>query len=458
MKDLRTPAERRDTDEVPDAPHPSNPTVETVFEPREATTERGATTEPKVDSLLVEIRKAARERLEIESRVAQGGMGAIDSAMDRALERRIALKTLHPHLREDDAAVRLFLREARLTGLLEHPHIVPVYDIAETDEGQLYFAMKLIEGRTFSDVIRALPRGPLETTTLYELLEIVAKVCDALAFAHSRGVLHCDIKAENVMVGDFGQVYLTDWGIARLANPDSAEPDGAIMGTPCYMSPEQAWGDRRKLDVRSDVFLLGALLYEVLTRRPPYVAADRLGVLELAHACEFPAPGDVAEEGAIPLELERIVLRAMSKMPEARYPTVSAFKDDLVRFLRGGAEFPRRAFGAGEAIVREGEPGEAAYIIISGRCEVRRRRLGDAVQVVSSLAAGEVFGEMAILSSGPRTATVVATEPTTVLVVTRAALDQEMAALKPWVAKLLKSVAEKFRDVDARNRALEPHA
>jgi serine/threonine-protein kinase len=429
-----------------------------------------------VESILAEIRKAPRDRLDVESRVAQGGMGTIDAAVDRALDRRIALKTLHRHLRGDDATVRMFLREARLTGLLEHPHIVPVYDIAETEDRQLYFAMKLVEGRTLADVIRALPRGPIDTATLYELLDVFAKVCDALAFAHSRGVLHCDIKPANVMVGEFGQVYLTDWGIARLVaseaapgsvpdlreaaaatNPaapggTAASPtDNSVIGTPCYMSPEQARGDRARLDARSDVFLMGALLYEVLTRRPPYAAQDRIETLSLAAACAFPAPRKVAGDGAIPPELERIVLRAMAKDPASRYPHVRALKDDLVQFLRGGAEFPRRTFGPGEAIVREGEPGDAAYIIVSGRCEVRQQ-IGGAAHVVRELGAGAVFGEMAILSAGPRTATVAAVEPTTVLVVTQAALEQEMAALKPWMATLLKSVASKFRDVDTRNR------
>jgi serine/threonine-protein kinase len=449
-------------------PDPANGTI--VMGPPASHHEQIVPTGASVESILVEIRKAPRDRLDVESRVAQGGMGTIDAAVDRALDRRIALKTLHRHLRGDDATVRMFLREARLTGLLEHPHIVPVYDIAETEDRQLYFAMKLVEGRTFADVIHAIPRGPIGTATLYELLDVVTKVCDALAFAHSRGVLHCDIKPANIMVGEFGQVYLTDWGIARLVASEAAPgsvpdlrdaadapapvasaTDNSVIGTPCYMSPEQARGDRARLDARSDVFLMGALLYEVLTRRPPYSARDRIETLSLAAACAFPAPRKVAGEGAVPPELERIVLRAMAKDPASRYPHVSALKDDLVQFLRGGAEFPRRAFAAGEAIVREGEPGDAAYIIVSGRCEVRQQ-LGAAEHVVRELGAGAVFGEMAILSAGPRTATVAAVEPTTVLVVTQSALEQEMAALKPWMATLLKSVASKFRDVDTRNR------
>jgi len=425
------------------------------------------TTSP-THAILAEIRRTPEARLEIESRAASGGMGTIDVAVDRALDRRIAVKTLHTHLRSSDAAVRMFLREARLTGLLDHPHIVPVYDIGERQIDQLYFSMKLVEGQTLSDVIRAIPRGPLETTTLYALLDVLTKVCDALAFAHSRGVLHCDIKPANVMVGEFGQVYLMDWGIARLVSADSspesqpslqAAPeqdasatDNSIIGTPCYMSPEQARGDRAKLDARSDVFLLGSVLYEILTRRPPYSSSDRAETLSLAANGSFPAPRKVAKEGGLPPELERIVLRAMAKSPDARYPSVVALRDDLLRFMRGGGDFPRRTFHAGETIVREGEPGDAAYIIVAGSCEIQKD-LPSGTETLQTIGPGAVFGEMAILTEGPRTATVVAVEKTVVMVVTGAILEQEMEALKPWMATLLKSLAARFRDVDTKHRA-----
>ena len=420
-----------------------------------------------IDAILAEIRKPPQERIDIQSRAASGGMGSIDIAVDRALDRRIAVKTLHPHLRPSESAVRMFLREARLTGLLDHPHIVPVYDIGERDADHLYFAMKLVEGQTLDDIVRALPRGPLDTATLYAILDVVTKVCDALAFAHSRGVIHCDIKPANVMVGEFGQVYLMDWGIARLvasdASPASAQnPDGApaegsatdnsVIGTPCYMSPEQARGDRKKLDPRSDVFLLGSLLYEILTRRPPYSSSDRSETLSLAANAVFPAPRKVVKDGVIPPELERIVLRAMSKRPDDRYPSVAALREDLVRFMRGGGDFPRKTFAAGATIIREGESGDAAYIIVAGRCDIQKE-LPSGTETLMSVGPGAVFGEMAIMTEGPRTATVVATEPTTVLVVTSAILEKEMDALKPWIATLLKSLASRFRDIDTKHRA-----
>lgn len=488
MKDARSAApERRriDTLVVPGPAAPGNaafrdagdsqpplPTVTTESGSADgAPRERIVPSTATVGALLAEVKKPAHERLAVQARVAAGGMGTIEVAVDRALDRRIALKTLHPHLRGSESAVRMFLREARLTALLDHPHIVPVYDIGESSPDHLYFAMKLVEGQPLGALIRALPNGPIDTATLYSLLDVVTKVCNALAFAHSRGVIHCDVKPANVMVGEFGQVYLTDWGIARLVSTDAGErapssieeiarvPSSAmgnsVIGTPGYMSPEQARGDRASLDTRSDVFLVGAMLYEIVTRRPPYASGDRVETLNLASVVSFPSPRTLMGEGIVPPELERIILRAMAAAPDERYPSIAALRADLVRFMRGGADFPQQTFQAGESIVREGEHGHAAYIVVTGRCDVVRSS-PQGREIIGSMAPGDVFGEMTILTEGPRTATVVAAEETTVLVVTSEILEQEVEALKPWMATLLRSLAVRFREVDTKSRAVAP--
>lgn len=460
-KELRLPAAAFPTG-MPDSRDPQTSRTTARVEPPPTPRELLIPTAPPTSAILAEVRKRPFERLEIQSRKASGGMGTIDVALDRALDRRIALKTLHTHLRSNDSAVRMFVREARVTGLLDHPHIVPVYDLGELDSDRLYFSMKLVEGRTLAEMIRALPPGPLETATLYGLLEVLTKVCDALAFAHNRGVLHCDIKPANIMVGEFGQVYLMDWGIARIVasegsgdgnvtSPPSTS-DYSVIGTPSYMSPEQARGDRANLDARSDVFLLGSVLYAILTRRPPYSSADRNETITLAACGEFLPPREARKDAAIPAELERIVLRAMARDPKDRYPSVASLRDDLQRFMHGGGEFPRMTFNAGETIVQEGDNGHAAYIIVTGSCEVRKE-MPSGTETLQTIGPGAVFGEMAILTEGPRTASVVAVEPTTLMVVTSETLEQEMAALKPWMATLLKSLAARFRDVDTKHRA-----
>lgn len=401
-----------------------------------------------------DLRRPTVARLEDERALAEGGMGVLTVARDRTIGREVAVKTLHRHLSAEAPVRKLFLREAQVMGLLEHPHIVPVYDVGEREDGRVCLLMKLVDGKTLSSMIRALPKGPLDTGTLYVLLEIVAKVCDALSYAHDRGVLHLDVKAANVLVGEYGQVYLTDWGIARLEAPEqpptAVDASGpVVIGTLAYLSPEQARGDRTSLDARADVFLVGAMLYEILARRPPYGTRDPNEAVSLAIAATFPPPSRVAGQAAVPAELERIVLHAMEKDRDARYPTVRALRDDLVRFLRGGAEFPRQTFSAGDVIVTEGEAGDAAYIVAEGTCEVRKRVAGGTT-VVKELGPGDVFGEMAILTAGPRTASVVATTDGTVLVLTAQALEDELAALKPWMATLLRTLAKRFRDSDQK--------
>jgi serine/threonine-protein kinase len=420
------------------------------------------------EAMLDEVRKAPAQRLDLQAAIAQGGMGRIDVAFDRALGRQLAKKTIHSELFHKSKTLRLFLREARIQGQLDHPNIVPVYDIEESGE-DLYFTMKLVRGKTLRALIRALPEGPVEHATLLNLVDIVTRVCDALAFAHSRGIVHCDVKPDNVMVGDFGQVYLMDWGIARHAGEEREEPaetdersepgdgptsttDHAIIGTASYMSPEQARGERSKLDAKSDVFLTGGLIYEILVRRPPYKTDSMEKTLELAADARFTPPSEIPEIGPVHPELERILLKAMAREPADRYPDTDALKEDLVRFSRGGAEFPQTTFPRGAYIVREGEQGNTAYIIVSGRCQVLKA-IDNTMTVLQTLGPGDVFGEMAVLNEGPRSATVMATEETTVLVVSGEVLRQELRGMKPWMASLMQRLSGRLQDMYATRRA-----
>ncbi len=444
-------------------PEPSVPETAETFEGLGASRNFSLVTaievdDPRIQGLLGDTLRPSDGRMVSHGCFAQGGMGTIERIADRTLMRTVAMKVLRQEHRSNEVAVRAFVREAQITGQLDHPNIVPVHDLASTPDGRLCFIMKLVRGRTLSDCIRSLPPGRLSHDRLLDLLDVVLRVCDALAFAHSRGVVHCDVKPGNVMVGQHGQVHLMDWGIAQLVcvtpPPALAQvccsidlPDGtASQGTPAYLSPEQATG--RGVDQRTDVFAVGALLFAILCRRPPIDAPSRREALRLARLGESPAPAALAD--GVPPELDRIVVRAMAAEPRDRYPSIGALRRDLVRFIRGGLDFPRVEFEAGAVIVSEGEAGDAAYIIERGRCEVlkmiegRQRKLRE-------MGPGEVFGEMAILAASRRTATVIALEHTVAFEVNRAALEQEVGAMKSWMSAFIRALAARFqeRETDA---------
>jgi serine/threonine-protein kinase len=213
------------------------------------------------------------------------------------------------------------------------------------------------------------------------------------------------------------------------------------------MSPEQAFGQR--VDRRTDVFAVGALLYTVLCRRPPYSARDSSVALRAARRCDFPRPIEAAE--GVPQELNRIVLKAMDLHPGRRYPSIVELQRDLLRFVRGGGDFPRVEFGKAEYIVREGEVGHAAFIIEKGRCQVLKDVDGRPVRL-REMGPGEVFGETAILAASPRTASVVALEHTVLLSVTRDVLEHELGAMKPWMSAFIRTLAERFRERESKRK------
>ncbi len=411
------------------------------------------------EALMEEIRKPSWVRLRSDGPISAGGMGEIEAVIDDVLQRRLARKLIHADLQERSATLQMFVREAQITGRLSHPNIVPVHEIGYDPAGRLYFTMKLIRGKTLAELIEQRESVELSRDELFSLLDDVVKVCDALSFAHASGVLHCDIKPDNIMIGDFGQVYLMDWGIAHVM--DGAEEsdnwvgqsdvDELVLGTARYMSPEQASGPRAELDVRADLFALGASVYEILTRRSVYPGGNPLVTLMSAQTGDIPTISEVIGVGKVPRALERIVHRALAADRADRYDTVDAFRADLVQFMRGDGEFPRVTVEADEVIIREGDCGDAAYIIVNGRCEVFQTVDGQRL-VRRVMGPGEVFGEAAILTDGPRTASVVATDQVTLMVISRDVLDSELGLVKPWLASLLRTLADRFRDIDQKLR------
>jgi serine/threonine-protein kinase len=397
------------------------------------------------------------ERISGNKPLAKGGMAVIESAQDAVLQREVAKKTIHEHLNDNRRALFLFMREARITSQLDHPHVVPVYDVGRDADGRLFFTMKRVSGRTLATLFSELPKGPLPRDALLNILDVFLKVCDAVAFAHSRGIIHCDLKPDNIMVGDFGQVYVMDWGIARVLRdarvdafpaPDLKKPGQvstfSVLGTPAYMSPEQVLGERAALDERTDVFSLGCILYELFAGRPPYAADTADAALELARCGSWVPLSQAAVERAVPAGLERIQSRAMAVDRELRFRRVLELRAEVEKYLRQGAEFPLQRMPAGTLVMREGDDGDTAYIIARGHCEVFREQHGEK-KLLRVLGPGEVVGETALLSPGPRTASVVAQTDLEVYVIGRAYLDAELAYTKPWLALMLRTVAERFR-------------
>jgi serine/threonine-protein kinase len=266
-------------------------------------------------------RDAAGADFSLGETLGAGGMGHVVLAEQVALHRPVAAKFARRPAEDAPALVR----EAIVAGRLEHPNIVPVHLLAATPEGTPFFVMKRVEGSPWSD---ALAKGQ----PLVEALEVLVKVCDALAFAHSRRVLHRDVKPANVLLGAFGEVYLVDWGLAVSLVPDPYLPLASELpggGTPAYLAPEMAARDGANISERTDVYLLGATLYELLTGRPPRAAGSVEEALEAARAGVVP-PLD----GNVPRELAGLCQRALSRSPTARPPSALAFKQELVEHLR----------------------------------------------------------------------------------------------------------------------------
>jgi serine/threonine-protein kinase len=221
--------------------------------------------------------------------------------------------------------------------------------------------------------------------------------------------------------------------------------ESGISGTPSYMAPEQARGET--IDERIDVFAVGALLYFALSSQPPYPAASAAESWELARRAH-PLPLDeVAVRGSIPPELLRIVNVAMAEDPARRYQSVAELRSDLNRFMRGGEGFPQKRVFAGEHIVREGEPGDAAYVVVSGRALVYKMVQGER-RVLREVGPGDVFGEMAILTSSARTASVEALEDCLLTVLSRDVFEREVDAMKPWMSAFARTLAARFRELE----------
>ncbi len=317
------------------------------------------------------------ERYVIESEIARGGMGAVMRAVDCDIRREVALKFLLDQ--SNPGRTARFIEEAQITGQLEHPNIVPVHELGIDGKKQVFFSMKMVRGRSLAQILDDLRKPGTNAEREYtpsRLVNVLVSVCNALAYAHALGVIHRDLKPANIMVGDFGEVYVMDWGLAKVLKEDETpQPiidaplatlatdgtesalgsnkvvtsrqgeteltmEGTVMGTPVYMPPEQANGQVSAIDRRSDIYALGAILYEMLTLQTP---VDKDGgfksvlfrVMEGNIAPPAQRNPKRAKEGKIPPDLAAVAMKALAKNPDRRYQSMEALRRDIELFQEG---------------------------------------------------------------------------------------------------------------------------
>ncbi|MFN0244331.1 MAG: protein kinase domain-containing protein [Planctomycetota bacterium] len=307
----------------------------------------------------------ARERYVLEEEIGRGGMGIVYRVRDTDLKRALAMKVVRRRGGADSDAhdpvmLARFLDEARVTGQLDHPGIVPLHEIGIDAHGCIYFTMRLVRGRHLADVFEV-ARKRVDGWSEERVVEALVKMCDAMAYAHAKGVVHRDLKPQNVMTGRFGEVYVMDWGVAKvldqregstvstvsemtrsvIAGPADTKSGvtiaGAVFGTPAYMAPEQARGAIDELDARSDVYSIGAILYHWLAGHAPYTPP---GVTTSVHTLlkwVIEGPPKALDELApsAPAELRAICAKAMERDPRLRYRDATALRDDLRAWLAG---------------------------------------------------------------------------------------------------------------------------
>lgn len=303
-------------------------------------------------------------RYEMIKTVGQGAMGKILLAIDQNLRRKVAYKMVHAEMASNRKVMGRFLTEAQITAQLDHPNIVPIYSLEVMPDGDIGYSMKMIHGKTLKELIIEARQQyddlgkPDDDHSFEGLLDHFLKVCDAMHYAHIKGVIHRDLKPANIMIGPYNEVYVMDWGIAKiikqpeqrvddelveLIRSDPGEPEmertqmGQIVGTPRYLSPQQAAGKNDELDGRSDLFTLGLILFELVTLRPAFKGTSQIDLFKKILKVELEPFVHYKHKQRIPAEIQAIIGKATGKKTDQRYISVEAMADDIRRYLRGEA-------------------------------------------------------------------------------------------------------------------------
>lgn len=400
------------------------------------------------DELLESLRQ--KDRYRILGLLGKGEVADIYSCFDTYLNRIVAMKQLRKECRDDEAKVKLFLNETKLITYLDHPGILALYDISVNDDGLPFYTMKLIKGNNL--------RWDLTSKTRAQLLEIFIKLCETLAYAHDKGVIHLDLNPENIMLGQYGEVIITDWGNAflydekpyrdylKLVRDAPLPPTGIkyndIPDKPNYISPEQAGGGTDSLFPSSDIFSMGIILYEMMTGTQPFKGNTNEEVLHLIKNHIPPLIHEICPE--LPRMLSLICAKMLEKDPFLRYHGFHELLVDIDKFQNSGQAFSLRKFQAGEIIFREGELGNYAFTIINGSVEISKSVDG-CKKIIAILGKNEIVGELAIFTNEPRTATVTSLYNNTVIrIMDRESVEQEIQKLSSWVQKMITGLSKRF--------------
>lgn len=387
-----------------------------------------------------------KDRYRLVGSLGKGTYTEIFSCFDSFLNRIVAMKQLRKEFLSDNAVVKSFLNESKLISYIDHPGIVVLYSSFINAENLPCYTMKMISGNNL--------RWDLKSKTWGQLISVFTKLCETMAYVHDKGVIHLDLNPDNIMLGQYGEVTITDWGSAVLFNtkpyedylklvkdappPPTVMPRNHALNKSPYVSPEQISGDRDSLTPSSDIFSMGVVLHEMMTGVQPFTVEGEKNALD--HT-----PPPLHEISAdIPEMLSNICSKMLEKDPYERYHSFHEVLIDLDKFQNSGQAFSTKFFSAGEQIFKEGDPGKFAFTVLEGRVEISRMVNGKKV-VLACLGKNEFAGELAIFSNGPRSATVTAVDDNTLIrIMDRRSVEQELIKLSPWVRNMITGLSRRF--------------